>query len=190
MIRAVIFDCFGVLTTDGWKQLREEFFSGDEDKIQRALDIDRAVNIGVMDYESFVRGVSDLTQLSETETRRRLKGNVPNKVLFEFIRNDLKAHHKIGMLSNMAGDWLNDLFDSEQVELFDAIVLSYRVGMVKPDSQIYRLIAENLGVLPEECIFIDDVERYCSAAKDAGMNAVYHTDTNETITKIKELISA
>lgn len=189
-IKAVIFDCFGVLTTDGWKQIREEFFAGDTQLLNQSLDLDRAVNAGFMDYEEFLREIAHMTGLSRSEVYGRMNGTVANAMLFDFIRDSLKARYKIGLLSNAADDWLEELFEPWQVELFDAKVLSYEAGTVKPDPVIYRMIVDKLGVEPEECLFIDDSERYCTAATDLGMVSIHHSDTNETITKLGELINA
>lgn len=190
MIKAVIFDCFGVLTTDGWKQIREEFFADDEDRNRRCSDMDKAVNAGVSDYDEFLEEISDMSGLPVTEVRQRMNGSAPNKRLFDFIHDELEGKVKIGMLSNAAANWLDELFEPWQVKLFDEVVLSYEVGTVKPDPAIYQMIVNRLGVLPEEAIFVDDSERYCVAAQDLGIAAVYHQNTNETIARIKELISA
>jgi epoxide hydrolase-like predicted phosphatase len=190
MIKAIIFDCFGVLSTDGWRQLREEFFADNQEKMQQALDLDKAVNTGVMDYVSFIREVGHLSGLSEQEVQRRMNTNVPNRLLFEYIRSDLKPGYKIGLLSNAAENWLGELFEGWQNDLFDQVILSYQVGMVKPEAQIYELTASNLGVKPEECLFIDDIERFCTAAEELGMKSILHTDSYETIAKIKEILRA
>lgn len=190
MIKAVIFDCFGVLTTDGWKQIREEFFVGNEPLYQRSLDIDKAVNAGMMEYDEFLAEISVMSGLSVVEVRKRLNRVAPNKQLFDFIRDELEPKHKVGMLSNAAANWLDELFEPWQVKLFDATVLSYETGMVKPDPRIYNLILERLGVEAEEAIFIDDSERYCTAAEHLGIRAIYHQDTNDTITSLRELLHA
>lgn len=190
MIKAVIFDCFGVLTTDGWKQIRETYFAKDPELLQHSLDMDKAVNAGMTTYSDFLAEISQMTGLSLEEVNARLNGKSPNEMLFNFIREQLKTHYKIGMLSNAADDWLGELFEPEQVAVFDDVVLSYQTGMVKPEPAIYELIATKLGVLPSECLFIDDSERYCTAAKELGMQAVWHKDTNDTIMKIQEILHA
>ena len=190
MIKAVIFDCFGVLTTDGWKQIREQYFAQDEDKLRHAHDIDRAVNAGMMEYVEFITEISSMTGLTTEDVRQQLDGAVPNNILFEYIRDSLKPNYKIGMLSNAAADWLKDLFEPWQAGLFDEVVLSFETGLVKPDARIYTLITNQLGVESQECLFIDDNEHYCTAAEQLGITAIYHQDTHETIAKIQELLRA
>lgn len=190
MIKAVIFDCFGVLTTDGWKQIREEYFSGDEKLLQRSMDMDKAVNAGMMDYGDFLQEISDMSGLSVDQVRDRMNGSSPNSILFNFIRDELAARVKIGMLSNAAANWLDELFDPWQVKIFDEVVLSYETRTVKPDPLMYQTIVGRLDIDPSAAIYVDDSERYVMAAEDLGMLGVYHTDTNQTIVRIRELLNA
>lgn len=190
MIKAVIFDCFGVLTTDGWRQIREEYFADDAQLMQQALDLDKAVNAGMLEYDDFLKGISNLSGLPAAEVQGRLGKSVPNKLLFDYIKSNLKPHFKIGLLSNAADDWLDELFEPRQRELLDDAVLSYATGLVKPDPAMYHLAASRLEVTPEECIFIDDIERYCVAAGEVGMHSVWHTDSPQTIRRIEEIIHA
>jgi len=114
----------------------------------------------------------------------------PDDELFAYIRDELKPHYRLGIISNAASNMLGELFEPWQVKLFDDAVLSYETGTVKPEPDIYQLAAARLGVLPEECLFVDDIERYCTAATEQGMVSVWHQDTKETIAKMKELLHA
>lgn len=185
-LQAVIFDCFGVLTTDGWRQIRQEVLRTDEEW-QRAQELDRAVNTAQITYDEFVVHVAELLKLSPAETRKQLVTAAPNIALFTYIRDVLKPQYKIGMLSNAADNWLDELFDPWQVALFDEIVLSYQVGMVKPDERMYELMATRLGMLPEECVFVDDVERFVVAAQDVGMTSLLFEDTEKFVSEFERI---
>ncbi|MFZ2545359.1 MAG: HAD-IA family hydrolase [Candidatus Saccharimonadales bacterium] len=191
MIKAVIFDCLGVLTTDGWKMMREEYFTNDVGLMQRALDIDKAVNAGMIEYDEFIAEVAKMTGLSDDETYNRISySNVANTTLFEYIYQKLKPTYKIGMLSNAADNWLNNLFIAEQIAVFDEILLSYQIGTTKPDSLMYETISYRLGVEPDECIFVDDQPYYIEASERLGMKGVHFADTKSVIQNIEELIRA
>jgi putative hydrolase of the HAD superfamily len=58
------------------------------------------------------------------------------------------------------------------LDYFDDFVLSYRVGAVKPSAEIFRAVIEKAECLPDECIFIDDVEKNVEGARRYGMNAI------------------
>ena len=59
------------------------------------------------------------------------------------------------------------------MDQFDATVFSCSVGMRKPDPRIYRLACEELGVEPEEAMFVGDgANDELAGAERVGMKAV------------------
>ncbi len=100
----------------------------------------------------------------------------------------LRPNYKVGLLSNATVN-LEDALEHRYgiISLFDDIVNSARVGLAKPDSRIYTLAAERLGVAPGECVFIDDLERNVQAAADAGMHAVQYTSYPQLLEELRGL---
>lgn len=190
MIQAVIFDCFGVLAHDGWLPFRSAHFADDPQKFAEATDLNKRSNAGMIGYGDFLQQIGELAGISAAEARREIEDNPADTNLFSYIRETLKPRYKIGLLSNASDYHLDDIFTVEQVGLFDEITLSYEVGAVKPDAIMYETIATKLGMLPEECLFIDDQPRFVEAAKQTGMQALVFEDTQSTIRKIKELLDA
>ncbi|HEX7368490.1 MAG TPA: HAD-IA family hydrolase [Candidatus Saccharimonadales bacterium] len=172
MIRAVIFDCFGVLAGEDWLPFKQRHFGHDQRLNDVASDLRSQVDAGLKPPSEFIAEIARMADVPEVEVRKSVEGNAPNKALFDYIEQYLKPHYKIGMLSNAGGDRLHELFTPDQVDLFDAVALSYETGVVKPNPQAYRIIAERLGVLTGACVLVDDQERYCAAARAAGMQAV------------------
>lgn len=56
---------------------------------------------------------------------------------------------------------------------FDELVDGRRDGVMKPDPGAYRLIAERLGVAPEDCVFVDDQPVNLAGADAVGMRSVH-----------------
>lgn len=56
------------------------------------------------------------------------------------------------------------------LERFDGLVLSYEVGLVKPERGIYERALAVANVPPAQAVFFDDVERYALAAAEVGMH--------------------
>ena len=78
---------------------------------------------------------------------------------------------KLCLCSNCSADEVEGLLSSSLHPLFDAVILSYQVGLAKPDRQIYLHCAETLSVLPEECLFVGDGgSKELFGAGDAGMH--------------------
>ena len=80
---------------------------------------------------------------------------------------------KLGLISNCLAE-TSKLWPSTPIApLFDTVVLSYEVGMMKPDPRIYRLACERLGVEPNDCLYIGDGSSgELTGASNVGMNAV------------------
>lgn len=179
MIKAIVFDCFGVLTTDGWLPFKTKYFARDRQLLQQATDLNKQADSGLIDYDDFTRGVAQLAGVSPAEASQQIMGtHVANQTLFDYIAG-LKAGYKVGILSNAAGDWLPEMFSPWQLGLFDAVALSCETGFIKPQSRAYETIAERLGVSVTECVLIDDQERYCSGAREIGMPAVVYRDIEQ-----------
>jgi putative hydrolase of the HAD superfamily len=95
------------------------------------------------------------------------------------------AGFKTALLSN---SWGNDYPRERWHELFDETVISGEVGMRKPEPEIYRLVAERLGVAPEECVFVDDIAANIKGAVAVGMVGVHHTDVDATLAELEVLL--
>lgn len=53
----------------------------------------------------------------------------------------------------------------------DAIVLSFEVGVAKPDPGIYQAALDALAARPEEAVFVDDQAAYCEGAEAIGIRS-------------------
>ncbi len=189
MIKAIIFDCFGVLTTDLWLEFKDKYFANDPVGLQKATDLNKETDEGLIKHEDFIEQVTKLAGVSADEANLLPGRNAPNTALFSYIKEELKPKYKIGMLSNAAGNWLDELFRPEQLELFDAVVLSYEINYIKPHPKIYQAIEQKLGAESRECVFVDDREGYCTAAEDLGMQAIHYRNFEQFRAEIEQILS-
>lgn len=188
MIRAVIFDCFGVLAEDGWLPFKRQYIGGNTQLATEVADLGKQNEYGMLDNYAFIKQASARIGIDENILRSAVGRQTPNQELFDFIRNELKPAYKIGLLSNANYDVTKELFTPEQAQLFDASVLSYECRMVKPDERMFELITTRLGVAPEECVYVDDLERYSAAAELFGMRAVVYESPQQCKAEIRKLL--
>ncbi|MFZ2125956.1 MAG: HAD family phosphatase [Candidatus Microsaccharimonas sp.] len=186
MIKAIVFDCFGVLAQEGWHPFRDKYLASDPAKLQQARDLLKASGNGFISHQDFIEGLAELVGMSFEDTRRHVENNPPNEELLDFIKDELNDY-KIGMLSNVSGNRLDQLLTPEQLQLFDVICLSYDMGVSKPNKEAYEIVIEKLGVKPEECIFTDDVPEFCEGAEKVGMRPILFTTTAEFIKDLRAL---
>ena len=99
----------------------------------------------------------------------------------------LHRHYKTALLSN-ATPYLDTLLaEHGLVNIFDVVVNSSRVGLRKPDPRIYKLTTDRLGLLPEQCLFVDDKERNTTVAEALGMRTVVFRSAAQLIRQLREL---
>lgn len=188
-IRAIIFDCFGVLVTEGFLPFRQRYFGTHPDQMQEARDLGRQLYTGLLAYEDFIQQLAHMAHITPNEVRSYIEKNVPNEQLLAYIKDNLKPRFKIGMLSNVGARSVHDLFTKQQLDLFDALALSYEMGIAKPDTKAYEIAAERLDVTPENCVFVDDREHHCQGARQAGMQAILYTDFASFTTQLEQLLA-
>jgi len=109
-----------------------------------------------------------------------------NWELLEFIKN-LHPGYKVGLLSNAWDNLRQTMHTRWNIDgLFDELVISAEVGMVKPNPRIFQLVLEKLGVQPAEAIFIDDMLVNVDAARQQGLAAIQFLNTQQTLASLQE----
>ncbi|HEY8082101.1 MAG TPA: HAD family phosphatase [Solirubrobacterales bacterium] len=114
----------------------------------------------------------------------------PNPPMIELMR-ELKAEgHRMAMLTNNVREWEPLWRPMLPVdEIFEMVVDSGFVGCRKPESQIYALTLEKIGLPAEACLFVDDVLINCEGAQKAGINAVHFKDNDQAIPEIRAALA-
>jgi HAD superfamily hydrolase (TIGR01509 family) len=111
-----------------------------------------------------------------------------NWTLLDYIRK-LHPRYKLGLLSNAWDDLRQTLHNRWSIDvLFDDLIISAEVKMVKPEPRIFQLALDKLGVQPGETIFIDDIQENVEAARGVGLIAFQFIDTQSTISEIDGLL--
>ncbi|MCW2904619.1 MAG: HAD-superfamily hydrolase, subfamily variant 3 [Streptosporangiaceae bacterium] len=116
---------------------------------------------------------------------RMFRGFEPVRPMYEALRRARANGVRTGLVSN---SWGNDYPRELWHELFDCVVISSEVGIRKPDERIFQHALEQLGLPPQECVFIDDIQHNVRAAEAIGMVGLHHTEVTATVTRLEELL--
>jgi len=182
-IRGLVFDFGGVVTNMRWdvaRRLEEEHALERNTLLRTLYDADdwRAVELGAGDIEAW--RVAAHRRLEEAAGRALPPLHQQWRDSWHLIEENLallralRPPYRAGILSNADISLEDRMRDGLGIyDLFDTVISSAAVGMAKPDHRIYHLAAERLGLPPEECVFIDDLERNVTAAREVGMAAVH-----------------
>jgi epoxide hydrolase-like predicted phosphatase len=195
----LLVDYGGVLTTSVWDSFRAfcDAEGLDRDEVRRlfrddpeALALLRRLETGELSEEEFSAGFGPLlgipAERHEGLIDRLFGGMEPEEPMIEALRRARAAGLRTGLISN---SWGRGRYDRSMFgELFDGVVISGEVGLHKPQPQIFELGAERVGLLPSQCVFVDDLRENCAGAESVGMIAVLHRQTDETLARLEELL--
>lgn len=95
---------------------------------------------------------------------------------------------RVGLLSNTSDlhwQFLTDGHFGLMPGIFDCIALSFRLGYMKPEPEIYRAAAAMAGVEPPEIFYVDDVAANVHGARAAGFDAVQYTSTPQFVDELR-----
>lgn len=189
-IRAVIFDFGNVLT-----EPQEQRFV---DTMQRIAGLDgehflsayrskrHAYDRGTLSSEGYWQGIleqggrsrAELDRLDGTIVREMTELDIKSwtiirPAMVEWVRVLKSAGLATAILSNMPGDHAAYIERSfGWLELFDVLLFSYAVKLIKPEAAIYEECLRRLALPPGEALFIDDLTANVDAARALGMHAI------------------
>ncbi len=191
MIQAVIFDCFGVLVTDALQAICDDLRVRDPVAADQVRSLVQLANRGLADPEASSRQVAAILGTTYEAYRDQIRdGEVRNTQLLEYVGR-LRETHKTALLSNIGeGSLLRRFTEEELAQYFDTVVASGEVGFAKPEPEIYEICADRLGVRYDECVFTDDREEFCEAARAVGMQAIVYKDFAQFRTDLEKLLSS
>jgi putative hydrolase of the HAD superfamily len=124
-------------------------------------------------------------------TAHYFAGLAPNAPMIELMATLRDEGLRMALLTNNVREWEPHWRAMAPIDdLFELVVDSAYVGMRKPDREIYDLTVGRLGVPAHECLFVDDLERNCDAAREAGMTAVVYRSPEQATAEIRAALRA
>ncbi len=198
--RGVVFDIGGVLEITpptGWPGKWERRLGLPAGAIRERLrDVWRAGGIGAITEAAADAAIAAELSLDEArlaafnaDSWAEYLGR-PNEELIAFVR-ELRPRCRVGILSNsFVGAREREQAAYGFPELVDELLYSHEIGVEKPDPRAYAITCEQLGVPPEDCLFVDDVAANVAAARAIGMRAVLFEDNARTVAAIEAHLGA
>jgi putative hydrolase of the HAD superfamily len=208
VIRAVISDFGGVLTTP----LLAGFVAYQEEAGVSLEELGRGMQRAAEAYGEHPLYQLERGEIAEDEFARRLAEQLggefdlarlrqlyferiePNPPMIDYMAQLRGRGLRMALLTNNVREW-EPLWRAklpELDEIFELVVDSAFVGMRKPERRIYELTLERLGdgLRAEECLFLDDFEINCEAARGVGMTAVRFEHAEQAIAEVESTLSA
>lgn len=188
MIKAVVFDCFGVLYGGAlWAQLE----ICPPERRQQLIDNNKQNDYGYITPEQHAASAAAILGMPVDQYKEMLQHqHVRNEPLFDEIKLLRGQGYKTALLSNAGKNMPYELFSEQDLHggLFDTYIVSSEQGIAKPNPAIFEAIADKLGAITSECVMIDDTPENCEGAEVAGMVAVRHITNQDTRDSLQKLL--
>lgn len=193
-VKAIVFDFGGVIAKTDRQQVAAfiaQSLNISQEEATKALEglKENSLNDGIeSDYwiaytrSKQIRLPNDwLKQLNEV--RLNALQEIPGMV--ELVKNLKKQGYQTALLSNVRKSQAQIKRKLGFYDLFHPTVLSYEVGLRKPDPKAYFLILEKLNLPPQAVLFIDNKPQNIEAAKTLGMDAILFENPKQLLDALK-----
>ena len=205
MAKAVIWDFGGVFTSSPF----EAFGRYEREKGLPADFIRRVNSRNHLDnaWARFERAELDLDGFDAAfaEETRSLGFSVPGKDIIPLLRGAVrpemvealkrvKRRHKTGCITNNVPSMQAGAADAgtvyvrEIMELFDHVIESSKAGIRKPNPRIYQMMCDVLEVMPERCVYLDDIGGNLKPARAMGMTTIRVESGPQAIAELEDAL--
>ena len=195
MIKALVFDLGNVLIYFDWKiaekrlnEIEDGFGTRTTKFLKENNSIIKDLEKGKLSEEDFLETIkSNLNSAIDKITIAKIFSEIfwENVELTKLLP-DLRKNYNLFLLSNT--NIIHRKFGWDHYNFlknFDKLFLSYEIGHVKPEEEIYKFVINEIKLNPAEVLYIDDIEEYVIAAKNLGWNAVQFKSNEKLIEDLK-----
>jgi putative hydrolase of the HAD superfamily len=194
LIRAAVLDYGNVLSLDqeGESVQRLEGLTGAEASVFAAAywrhrdEYDR----GALSGAEYWRSVGDDfgAELSDERVAELVREDAASwqrldERMVRWLHALIDAGVPTAILSNMSRDTWAELGPS--FAGVQAVTLSFEIGAVKPEPEIYRACLDALGVEPAEALFVDDRPRNVEGARALGIDAIVYEGADALVPELE-----
>jgi len=180
---AVVFDFGGVLmkTIDysprhAWDQ-RLGLPEGSVERVVHGIPEWRAAQTGTLSLADYWQAVAQHLNLDQDLVNQLAEdfysGDMLDTTLINYVNTLRQNGHPVALLSNDSPALKDRLRTLGIDHLFDPLVISACIGVMKPDPAAYQAVLQ--GRSPENAIFIDDLPANIEGARALGITSVLYT---------------
>ncbi len=191
MIKAIIFDCFGVFCVDSWVAAFNHFATDLDRQYTPFADVMAANNRGLIDMDEANSRIAEVMDITAEEwAEELLQFDGMDRAMLDYVL-ELKTEYRTALLTNLGPGRLRDFFGEEELTRhFDYAVASGDIGYIKPEPEAFEHMLEHLGIQAYEAVFVDDRESNVSGAKHAGLHSVLFRNKLQLKKELKVLLEA
>lgn len=197
MITTIIFDIGNVLAGFTWKE-HYESFGYDEEMVERIAK----ATVKNPAWNEFDRGAMSAEEIVQTfvktdpeieEDIRKVLGNVSTMIrryayAIPWVEELKSKGYRVLYLSNFSEKAETDCAHAlDFIPYMDGGILSYQEKVIKPMPEIYQLLIDRYGLVPEECVFMDDTAANLTGAEKFGIHTIHFQDREQAVEQLRGL---
>lgn len=147
---------------------------------------------GILTQKEMAQKISQYTEHSYSESWDLMEYikhslcDLPDTV--QLIRELSSLDYRLFCLSNMSLEYYDYLKVREVFGYFEGHIISALEHTIKPEKEIYEVLMKRYAVLPEESIFIDDLEPNIKAAQQLGFHTLHFVDRDAGLRTLRKLL--
>ena len=208
MIEAVFWDFGGVITSSPF-----EAFNRYESANDLPKDIIRTINSTNPDTNAWAQLENSRINVDEFDRKFAQESEdhgyrIPGSDVLTLLSGELrlemvnalkiiKSRLKIGCITNnmrsgegpsMAQDTKRAALMHEVLSTFDVVIESSKLGIRKPDPRIYVIACKEVGVKPENAVFLDDLGINLKPARAMGMHTIKVMTPPQALDELETLL--
>ena len=198
MIRNVIFD-FGAVLFD-WqpKNIVKRFTTSPDEQALLLREVLHhpdwlSLDRGTMLMAEVIPKFAARTRLSESRMQDFIHHILDNLIVidetFSLVEELKDKGYRLFYLTNMSSAFFENLNERHQLHsLFEGGLVSGKELVIKPETDIFNLLAERFMLEPSESLFIDDQPANIDAAKSLGFNGYLFAEPALSCAEIRKFL--
>lgn len=198
IVKNVVFDIGQVLLEFNWKNFIENMDIAQDKKKKLAN-----VTLGNINHwnehdrgmsdEDFIKKSLEIEPDIEGELRYYLEniGTIVKEYEYSvpLMRSLKEKGYNVYLLSNYGKTPFKYALDNMKFfDKADGMVVSYQVGVIKPEPEIYKILFDKYKLIPEECVFIDDRADNIDAAVKMGMKGIVFDEIGNVLKQMNAIL--
>lgn len=185
MIKAVLFDFFGVIFSDSYW----DFVSRDNPHYTFFRDIKDQVNLGQIKWPEFIQRLAKIMGKPVEEINQLYKAERLDPRMIDYI-HELHKTCKVALVTNASDNFIENMLDRANIrKLFNELIVSSQVGYMKPDPRIYIHALQKLEVSPNETVMVDDNAENIKSAESLGLHGIVYKGFDQFVIDMSNLMT-
>lgn len=197
--RAIIFDFGGVLMKTRDYRPRHSWDDqlglphGSVERVVHGSQNWQRAQTGQLSLQDYWASVARDLRLSQTQVQQLAEdfysGDQLDHQLIQYIKQLRADDHPVALLSNDSPALTDRLRALAIDSLFDPIIISAHIGVMKPDERTYQAVLNALQRPAGATVFIDDMPTNIEGADALGIHGIRYSDGMDLESALKSLLT-